>query len=93
MPNDATSQSSYCSSATRIVAGLSLAEKITLVSGSDFWHTEAFPGYEQIMLTDGPHGLRKQAGASDHVGLSDSVPATCFPPAVTLGSAWDCRSA
>jgi beta-glucosidase len=41
------------------------------------------------MLTDGPHGLRKQATAADHVGLSDSVPATCFPPAVALGSSFD----
>ena len=42
-----------------------------------------------MVLTDGPHGLRLQAGASDHLGLEDSVPATCFPPAVTLGSSFD----
>ncbi len=72
-----------------IVAGLNRAQKIALVSGADFWHTEALPGVPAFMLTDGPHGLRKQAGGSDHVGLSDSVPATCFPPAVGLGSTWD----
>ncbi len=41
------------------------------------------------MLTDGPHGVRKQAGSSDHVGINDSVPATCFPPAVGLASTWN----
>ena len=46
-----------------------------------------------MMLTDGPHGLRKQAGASDHLGLNESVPATCFPPAVALGSSWDAELA
>src|SRR3712207_1900323 len=41
------------------------------------------------MLTDGPNGLRKQTGSTDHLGLSGSVPATCFPPAVALGSSFD----
>lgn len=41
------------------------------------------------MLTDGPHGLWKQAEAADHLGLEQSVPATCFPPAVALGSSFD----
>lgn len=75
--------------AAEIVAGLTTQEKITLTSGKDFWNTEAIPGHDGIMLTDGPHGLRKQAGSADHVGLADSVPATCFPPAVNLGSTWD----
>ncbi len=77
--------------ARAIVARLSRAEKVRFLSGADFWHTEALAehGVPSMMLTDGPHGLRKQAGASDHVGLGDSVPATCFPPAVTLGSSWD----
>ncbi|MFP3360940.1 glycosyl hydrolase, partial [Planococcus sp. SIMBA_143] len=42
-----------------------------------------------IMVTDGPHGLRKQAEDADHLGLSNSVPATCFPSAVGLASSWD----
>lgn len=75
--------------AATIVSGLSTEDKIRLVSGSDFWHTEGLADVERIMLTDGPHGLRKQAGDTDHVGLADSVPATCFPTAVTLGSTWD----
>lgn len=75
--------------ATSLVQALSTPEKIRLVSGADFWHTEDLAGYAGIMLADGPHGLRKQDGASDHVGLADSLPATCFPPAVTLGSSWD----
>ena len=46
-------------------------------------------GVPAIMLTDGPHGLRKQVAATDHLGIAESVPATCFPPAVGLGSSWD----
>lgn len=70
---------------------LSLAEKTSLLSGADFWHTAALEGHgvPSIMLTDGPHGLRKQRGSGDHLGLGDSVPATCFPPAVAMGSSWD----
>jgi len=73
------------------VADLSLEEKAALTSGADFWTTKAVDhaGIPSIMMTDGPHGLRKQAGASDHLGIADSVPATCFPPAVGLGSSWD----
>ncbi|WP_285725706.1 glycoside hydrolase family 3 C-terminal domain-containing protein [Psychromicrobium xiongbiense] len=75
----------------RRVADLTLEEKASLTSGADFWTTTAVDrvGIPSVMMTDGPHGLRKQAGASDHVGLAQSVPATCFPPAVGLGSAFD----
>jgi beta-glucosidase len=74
-----------------VLAELSLEEKAALCSGADFWHTKAVEraGVPAVMLTDGPHGLRKQATAADHVGLADSVPATCFPPAVALGSSFD----
>lgn len=70
---------------------LTLEEKASLTSGADFWTTKGVEraGIPSIMLTDGPHGLRKQAGASDNLGLNDSVPATCFPPAVALGSTFD----
>ncbi|WP_424937272.1 MULTISPECIES: glycoside hydrolase family 3 C-terminal domain-containing protein [Bacteria] len=73
------------------LAALTVEEKASLTSGADFWTTTAIPraGVPAIMLTDGPHGLRKQAGASDHLGLASSVPATCFPPATALGSAFD----
>ncbi|CAN5330951.1 hypothetical protein BH09ACT8_BH09ACT8_65080 [soil metagenome] len=74
-----------------VIAGMSLQEKAALLSGADFWHTEPVErhGVPSIMLTDGPHGLRKQPDSGDHLGIGDSVPATCFPPAVGLGCAWD----
>jgi beta-glucosidase len=74
-----------------LLAELTLEEKASLCSGSDFWHTQAVErlGIPAVMVTDGPHGLRKQAGAADRVGLNDSVPATCFPTAAALGSSWD----
>ncbi|WP_029151198.1 glycoside hydrolase family 3 C-terminal domain-containing protein [Microbacterium indicum] len=73
------------------VSELTLDEKAALTSGLDFWHLKGVErlGVEPIMVTDGPHGLRKQAGEADHLGLNASVPATCFPPAVALGSSWD----
>ncbi|SEB69730.1 beta-glucosidase [Paramicrobacterium humi] len=78
-------------SAADSVAELSLEQKAALTSGADFWRTKAVPeaGIPSILLTDGPHGVRKQAGATDHLGIADSVPATCFPPAVALGSSFD----
>ncbi len=75
--------------AEQIVTALPLTDRIRLVSGRDFWHTAAAPGVPSVMLTDGPHGLRKQGGPADHVGLADAVPATCFPVAATLASSWD----
>ncbi len=65
--------------------------KISLTGGSDFWHTPAVPEAElpELMWTDGPHGVRKQSGSSDHVGINSSEPATCFPPAVGLASSWN----
>ena len=75
----------------RVLAGLTLEEKASLTSGSDFWHTQGVDraGVPAVMVTDGPHGLRKQAQDADHLGLGASVPATCFPPAAALGSTWD----
>jgi beta-glucosidase len=74
-----------------VLADLSLEEKAALLGGSDFWHTQGNEraGIPAIMLTDGPHGLRKQAIAADHLGLSVSVPATCFPTASGLACSWD----
>ncbi len=71
------------------VDGLSLEEKASLTSGSDFWHSQSVPGIESILLTDGPHGVRKQPEGGDALGLGHSIPATCFPPAVGLGSSWN----
>ncbi|WP_433478726.1 glycoside hydrolase family 3 C-terminal domain-containing protein [Spirillospora sp. CA-142024] len=74
-----------------ILAGLTLVEKAELLDGSDFWHTQPVErlGVPAIMVTDGPHGLRKQAASADHLGLNASVPATCFPPAAGIASSWD----
>ena len=74
-----------------LLTRLTLEEKAALLDGSDFWHTEPVERLDipAIMVTDGPHGLRKQAEGGDHLGLANSVPATCFPPAAGLASAWD----
>lgn len=78
-------------SAAEVVAGLTLEEKASLTSGADFWTTKAVDrvGLPSILMTDGPHGVRLQRADSDHLGIGDSVPATCFPPAVALGSSFD----
>lgn len=70
---------------------LTLAEKASLTSGSSTWQTTAVGEWVRALtLTDGPHGIRRQDPASgDALGLNNSLPATCFPPAVTLGSSWD----
>lgn len=75
----------------RLIADMTLEEKAGLCSGRDFWHTKAVErlGVPAIMLTDGPHGLRKQSSSPDHLGISDSVPATCYPSAAGLASSWD----
>jgi len=74
-----------------IIKEMTLEEKASLCSGADFWKLKSVErlGLPQIMVTDGPHGLRKQGGDSDHVGLNESVAATCFPTAVTTASSWD----
>ena len=78
-------------SAADVVADLTLEEKASLTSGASFWTTKPLErvGLPAIMLTDGPHGVRKQRASADHLGIGDSVPATCFPPAVALGSSFD----
>ncbi|GAA3383477.1 glycoside hydrolase family 3 C-terminal domain-containing protein [Cryptosporangium minutisporangium] len=73
------------------VGALSLEQKAALLSGRDFWSTRSLPevGAESVVLTDGPHGVRYQSGESDHLGIHDSEPATCFPPAVAVGASWE----
>lgn len=68
---------------------LSTAELAALGSGASFWATKAVGAVPAVTLTDGPHGVRLQEGAADHLGLSGSRPATCFPPAVGLAQTWD----
>ena len=74
---------------TKLIAGLSLEEKCAMLSGEGVFRTRALKGIPSIWLSDGPHGLRKQAGSSDHLGLHPSVEATCFPTATTVANSWD----
>ncbi|MGV0742154.1 glycoside hydrolase family 3 C-terminal domain-containing protein [Mycolicibacterium sp. XJ870] len=72
------------------IAALNLAERAALGSGASFWTTKAVGAVPALVLTDGPHGVRRQSGtATDHLGIGDSKPATCFPPAAGLSQAWD----
>ncbi len=69
-----------------------LAEAAGITTGADYWSTVAVDrlGLRSLRLADGPHGLRVQDDENpDHLGLGRSLPATCFPPAVTLASSWD----
>ncbi len=74
-----------------IISKLSLSQKCYLLSGRDFWSTYSIKskGIPSITLSDGPHGVRKQEGAGDQLGLNGSVPATCFPTAATIANSWD----
>lgn len=74
-----------------LIRQMSLEEKAALCSGLNFWYLKGIErlGVPSIMVTDGPHGLRKQAGDADHVGLNESVPATCFPTASALAATWN----
>lgn len=75
----------------KIISEMTLADKIALCSGEDYWHTKAMPQYRipPIMMTDGPHGLRKQDSSADIADVNQSVPATCFPTACLSGASWD----
>ena len=75
----------------QLISQMTLEEKASLMSGANFWNTKAVPRLEipGMMLTDGPHGLRKQGGKADNLGLNKSVPATCYPTASGLANTWD----
>jgi beta-glucosidase len=81
----------YEARARELLAKMTPEEKAGLCSGKDFWHTKGVErlGVKGVMVTDGPHGLRKQAGESDHLGINQSVPATCFPTAATTACSFD----
>ncbi len=70
---------------------MTLEEKAALLSGKGEWQTWNIDrlGIPSIVCSDGPHGIRRQAGTGDHLGLNPSLPATCFPTAATVGSSWD----
>lgn len=73
------------------ISEMTLEEKASLCSGLNFWYMKGLNrlGIFTMMVTDGPHGLRKQAGESDHLGINQSVPATCFPTASASASSWN----
>jgi len=75
----------------KIIKNMTLEEKIALCTGRDSWHTKALPrlGIPAIKMSDGPHGLRCQEDAQDMLGINASLPATCFPTAVTAGATWN----
>lgn len=70
---------------------LTLEEKASLCSGGDFWHTKAIErlGIPAMMMSDGPHGLRKQDETGDHMGINDSIKAVCFPAGCATASSFD----
>ncbi|MET4053691.1 beta-glucosidase [Frigoribacterium sp. PvP054] len=71
------------------IRGVSLIDDAALTSGGTFWSTKEDDQGRRVLLTDGPHGVRYQAGQADHLGIAASEPATCFPPAAGLGQSWD----
>lgn len=74
-----------------LVGKMTLEEKASLCAGGGWWQTKPIDrlGIPSVYMTDGPHGLRKQEGTGDHLGLNASVPATCFPTAAGLASSFD----
>lgn len=77
--------------ATKLTQKLTLEQKCALLSGADTFRSRGLPQYgiPSVWLSDGPHGVRKQAGESDHLGINPSEPATCFPTASAVASSWD----
>lgn len=75
----------------KIISEMTLEEKASLCSGEDFWHTKAVKrlGIPQIMVADGPHGLRKQDSSGDNLGINDSIKAVCFPAGCALASSFN----
>ena len=75
----------------KILSEMTLEDKISLCTGKDFWRTKAMEQYgiSSITVSDGPHGLRCQSGEADMIGINQSIPATCFPTAVTAGATWN----
>lgn len=70
---------------------MTLEEKASLTSGQDFWQSQDIERFKipKMFLADGPHGVRRQAAAADHLGLNESLKATCFPTAVSLANTWN----
>jgi beta-glucosidase len=77
--------------ATSLVAQMTQTEKASLCSGKNFWYLKGIErlGLPEIMVTDGPHGLRKQQADADQLGINQSVPAVCFPTASAVACSFD----
>lgn len=74
-----------------LIDKMTLEQKASLTSGKDFWQSMNIDelGIPSMFLSDGPHGIRKQAAAADHLGLNKSIPATCYPTAATMANTWN----
>ena len=77
--------------AEQVLKEMTLEEKAAFCSGRDFWHTKAIErlGIPSVMMCDGPHGLRKQEGEGDHLGINKSIETVCYPTAAALASSFD----
>lgn len=75
----------------KIISQMTLEEKAGMCSGLDFWHLKSVErlGIPEVMVSDGPHGLRKQDDKGDHLGMNDSIKAVCFPPAALSACSFD----
>lgn len=73
------------------ISKMSLEEKAAMCTGEDFWHIKGYEKYgiPKMMVSDGPHGLRKQEGEADHLGMNESIKAVCFPAGCALASSFD----
>ncbi len=74
-----------------LISQMTLEEKAGMCSGLDFWHLKNVDrlGIPSVMVSDGPHGLRKQDDKGDHLGINDSIKAVCFPPACLSACSFD----
>lgn len=81
----------HSKNASEIVASLTKMEKVALLSGKNVWESRAIERLDvpSVVMSDGPHGVRKQVGSSDHLGINASEPATCFPTSATIANSWD----
>ncbi len=75
----------------KVISEMTLEEKASLLSGLDFWHTKPVERLDipSVMVSDGPHGLRKQDETADHLGINESIPAVCFPAACASAASFD----
>lgn len=74
-----------------LIQKMTLAEKAAILSGKNAWSTRSVPRLHipEMICSDGPHGVRRQAGAGDHLGINASLPATCFPTAASIANSFD----